>query len=156
MEVYEHNWEGHDMRLAYVLAIGLTLACGAVPASADQIVGLAGKCLNVRGASTADGTPIILYRCEGYDNEAWHFRKGRIIGLGGKCLNVQGNNSASGTPIILYRCEGGANEIWHREGRQIVGLGGKCLNVENENSADGARIILWPCEDRPNDRWRFR
>ena len=100
------------MRLACLLAVAVTLAFSAAPASADQIVGLAGKCLNVSGANSADGTPIILYRCEGYDNEEWEFRNGRIIGLDGKCLNVEGENSADGARIILWPCENRPNDRW--------------------------------------------
>jgi hypothetical protein len=38
-------------------------------ASAAQIVGIGGKCLNVQGGGSADGTPIILWPCSGTPNE---------------------------------------------------------------------------------------
>jgi hypothetical protein len=144
------------MRYVLLLLAGLIFGFHSSSAYAAQIVGIGGKCLNVKGGGDADGTPIILWPCSGTDNEQWHFRHGRIVGIGGKCLNVSGGGDASGTPIILYHCSGTENERWHREGRQIVGIGGKCLNVRGGGDANGTEIILWPCVDAPNDRWRIR
>ncbi|MFI6411623.1 RICIN domain-containing protein [Streptomyces sp. NPDC050585] len=47
-------------------------AGGVVAAAAGQIVGVhSGKCVDVKGANTADGTPIQLYRCNGTAAQQW-------------------------------------------------------------------------------------
>lgn len=41
------------------------------PTSTGEIKGINGKCLDVTGSNTADGTPIILYTCHGGSNQTW-------------------------------------------------------------------------------------
>src|SRR6185437_8094964 len=41
------------------------------PTSTGEIKGMNGKCLDVKGSNTADGTPIILYTCHGGPNQTW-------------------------------------------------------------------------------------
>src|SRR5262249_23194851 len=36
-----------------------------------QITGIAGKCVDVRAAGTADGTPVQLYDCNGTNAQQW-------------------------------------------------------------------------------------
>jgi hypothetical protein len=52
---------------ATVLATGAALVIMAGPAEAatGQITGLAGKCVDVSGANSADGTQIQLWTCNG-------------------------------------------------------------------------------------------
>jgi len=127
-------------------------------ASAEQIVGIGGKCLNVSGGVPNDGTPIILWPCVGAPNEQWFRRGDRIVGLGGKCLNVSGGGDADGTPIILWPCSGTENERWYIDPiGQIRGIGGKCLNVAGGGDANGTPIILWHCTGgAPNEVWQIR
>jgi len=146
------------MLLAFLIAILSCLCLTGTDASAAQIVGIGGKCLNVQGGIPNDGARIILWPCSGTENEQW-FRRGRqIVGLGGKCLNVKGGGAADGTPIILWPCSGTSNERWYMDRRgQIRGIGGKCLNVRGGGDADGTEIILWTCTGgAPNEVWRIR
>ncbi|MEV6118438.1 ricin-type beta-trefoil lectin domain protein, partial [Streptomyces sp. NPDC052109] len=55
-----------------VLALSAGLLT-ASPAQADTgaITGLAGKCLDVAGANSADGTPVQLYDCNGTNAQQW-------------------------------------------------------------------------------------
>ncbi|HJX87278.1 MAG TPA: RICIN domain-containing protein, partial [Gemmatimonadales bacterium] len=41
--------------------------------SVGEIVGINGKCVDIRRADTADGTPIILWSCHGGTNQQWDF-----------------------------------------------------------------------------------
>jgi hypothetical protein len=75
-------------------------------------VGLAGKCLDVKGNSLANGTSVILWPCHGKANQQWKLLDGLIVGLAGKCLDVKGGGSANGTPLILWPCHGKANQRW--------------------------------------------
>lgn len=121
-------------------------------------VGLAGKCLNVQGGGSDDGTPIILWDCVGLDNEEWTQPddQGQIRGLGDKCLAVQDGVSDSGTPIVLTSCDGSDGQQWYIQGQQVVGLAGKCLNVSGADSSNGAQVILWDCTDTDNASWSYR
>jgi Ricin-type beta-trefoil lectin domain len=135
-----------------VLAILCAPLC--IASQAAEIHGIANKCLDVSGGSSANGTPIILYVCKGAPNNAnqvWGVANGAIIGIGNKCLDVKGGSSADGTPIILYGCTGNANQQWTISHGQIRGLENKCLDVSGGGSADGTPIILYTCKTPPNN-----
>jgi len=79
-----------------------------------ELRGLAGKCLDVEGATSADGTPVQLFSCAGAPSQQ-QWRRGpnnSILGLEGKCLAVQGRSgstelrSRSGTATALPRSSG--------------------------------------------------
>ena len=70
----------------------------------------------MEGGKTDEGTPVILYTCNGGANQKWRFEKGALVGIGGNCLDVKGNKSKDGQPLVLYRCTGGANQKWKLRG----------------------------------------
>ncbi|KMS92175.1 chitinase, partial [Streptomyces regensis] len=58
------------------LAAAVAVSAGVLAASPAQaatgtITGLAGKCLDVAGANSADGTPVQLYDCNGTNAQQW-------------------------------------------------------------------------------------
>jgi ricin-type beta-trefoil lectin protein len=76
-----------------------------------------GKCLDVSGASTEDGAPIILWQCHGGANQQWRLEpfgeEYRLVARhSGKCLDVTGWSPENGTRIIQWQCNGGANQTW--------------------------------------------
>lgn len=95
----------------------LSLATGlltASPAQADTgtITGLAGKCLDVAGANSADGTAVQLYDCNGTAAQRWTVGSDGTIRALGKCLDVTGNSTADGATLQLWSCTGGAGQKW--------------------------------------------
>jgi len=118
----------------------------ALSARNGAIVGLAGKCLNVEGASTADGTRAILWDCVDADNEKWTLSTGnRIIGLGGKCLTATGNWNGAG--VTISTCNGSTSQKWSLDANtHIRNLGSNlCLNVYGGYSDSGTPMIVWSC-----------
>ncbi|MEU5674931.1 RICIN domain-containing protein, partial [Micromonospora sp. NPDC047753] len=74
-----------------------------------------GKCLDVAGAATADGTKIQLYTCNGTAAQNWVAQADGTLRspASGKCLDVSGNNSADSTAVHLWTCvSGAANQKW--------------------------------------------
>jgi hypothetical protein len=128
---------------------------GGVPASAGSVVGLAGKCLDVNGASTADGAIVQLYACNGTSAQQWSLVNHQLVGPGGKCLDVVDKQSADGAKVQLWSCSGASNQQWSVQGGQIVGLGGRCLDVTGNVSADRTRIQIWSCSGGANQRFAF-
>jgi WD40 repeat protein len=123
-----------------------------------EIQGLAGKCLDVKGANPDNGIPIILWTCDGGDNQQWKITStGEIRGPANKCLDVSGANSANGASIILWPCNGSANQQWKITSTgEIRGLANKCLEVSGANFTDGTPILLWTCQGGDNQKWTFR
>lgn len=122
---------------------------------AAEIVGIGGKCFDVKSANHANGTPVILWPCHGKANQQWNMVDGLIVGLAGKCLDVKGGSSANGTSVILWQCHGKPNQRWNLVDGKIVGLAGKCLDVNGGGTANGTSVILWPCHGKANQQWQF-
>ncbi|MGW0880282.1 lectin [Streptomyces sp. NPDC002671] len=150
---------GKPLPAALSLAV-LTLSAGLLTASPVQaatgaITGLAGKCLDVAGANSADGTAVQLYDCNGTAAQQWTVGTDGTIRALGKCLDVTGNSTADGAKAQLWTCTGGANQKWTvTAAHDIVNpQADKCLDVTDNNSANGARAQIWSCTGGANQKW---
>ncbi|SEE10784.1 Glycosyl hydrolases family 18 [Streptomyces sp. 2231.1] len=138
----------------------LTLSAGlfaAAPAQAatGAITGLSGKCLDVAGASSADGTPVQLYDCNGTGAQQWTVGSDGTLRALGKCLDVTGNSTADGAKAQLWSCTGGPNQKWTvTAAHDIVNpQADKCLDVTGNSSANGTRVQIWSCGGGANQKW---
>ncbi|SDO64875.1 ricin-type beta-trefoil lectin domain protein [Lentzea jiangxiensis] len=132
-----------------------TLDPGTPPAGrTGAITGLGGKCLDVTGGSTANGTLPQLWTCFSGPNQTWTLSSdGTVRGLG-KCLDVTGNGTADGSAVQLWDCFGGPNQRWTATNGTLVNVGAnKCLDVIGHNTADGAKLQIWSCTGGANQRW---
>ena len=131
-----------------------TLVRGGGGTGTGPIVGLAGKCLDVDGGGTADGTQIQIWTCVGNPAQTWT-RSGQTLRALGKCLDVSGGGSADGTKIQLWSCNGSGAQNWAAQADQTVRnpQSGKCLDVSQNSSADGQDVHLWTCHTGANQRW---
>ncbi|GID90849.1 ricin-type beta-trefoil lectin domain protein [Amorphoplanes digitatis] len=71
-----------------------------------------GKCLDVNGNGTANGTRITTWTCNGGANQRFTFNADGTITGSGKCLDLNGNGTANGTIVHLWDCHHGPNQIW--------------------------------------------
>jgi len=144
-----------------VLAVtALTLSTGLLSASPAQaatgtITGLAGKCLDVAGANSADGTAVQLYDCNGTAAQQWTVGGDGTIRALGKCLDVTGNSTADGAQLQLWTCSGGANQKWTvTAAHDIVNpQADKCMDATGNSSANGTRAQIWTCTGTANQKW---
>lgn len=117
-----------------------------VPAAAasGSITGLAGKCLDVAGANSADGTPVQLYDCNGTGAQQWTVGTDNTVRALGKCLDVTGSSTADGAKVQLWTCTGGANQRWTvTAANDIVNpAANKCLDVSDNSSANGTPLQI--------------
>ncbi|MEW2283395.1 lectin [Streptomyces sp. NPDC047841] len=139
---------------ALTLSTGL-LAASPAQAATGTITGLAGKCLDVAGASSADGTAVQLYDCNGTNAQQWTVGSDGTLRALGKCLDVTGNSTADGAKAQLWTCTGGANQKWTvTAAHDIVNpQADKCLDVTDNNSANGTRTQIWSCTGAANQKW---
>ncbi|MER7892405.1 ThuA domain-containing protein [Micromonospora sp. NPDC094482] len=120
------------------------------------IRGLAGKCLDVRNAGTADGTQVQIYTCSGSAAQTWTVTPNSTVRALGKCLDVSGSGSADGTKIQLWTCNGTGAQNWsaQADGTLRNPQSGKCLDVSGNNSADSTAVHLWTCiAGAANQKW---
>ncbi|MEV4136073.1 ricin-type beta-trefoil lectin domain protein [Dactylosporangium sp. NPDC049742] len=126
------------------------------PGSVGPIHGYGGKCVDVAGASSANGTAVQLYDCNGTAAQSWaRLADGTVRALG-KCMDVTAAGTANGTKVQLYDCNGTAAQRWTRTGSTLVNAGsGKCLDAAGPSSANGTRLQIWTCTGAANQVWTY-
>jgi type 1 glutamine amidotransferase len=123
---------------------------GTTPTS-GPIVAASGKCVDVNGASSADGTKIQLWTCNGQANQQWT-RSGSTLRSLGKCMTASG--TADGSAVQLSTCTGGTTQNWTAQSDGTIRTAaGKCLDANGGSSADGTQLITWTCHGGTNQRW---
>jgi hypothetical protein len=118
------------------------------------ITGTAGKCVDVNGAGSADGTKIQLWSCNGGTNQQWT-RNGNTLRALGKCMGVAGGATADGGLVQLSTCNGTGGQTWTPGANSslVNPPSGKCLDANGGSSADGTQLIIWSCHGGTNQRW---
>ncbi|GAA3297074.1 hypothetical protein GCM10020295_28610 [Streptomyces cinereospinus] len=82
-----------------------------------EINGVDGKCLDVDGGATADGTQIQLWTCNGTGAQQWQPHSDGTLRNpnSGTCLDAEGGGPWSGgTRAFLGTCHTGPNQKWIR------------------------------------------
>ena len=124
-------------------------------AAGVAIKGLAGKCVDVNGANSANGTAVQLYDCNGSAAQQWTVGSDGTIRALGKCLDVNAGGTADGTKVQLYDCNGSAAQQWAvSSANDIVNpQANKCLDVTGNTSANGTPLQIWTCSGGANQKW---
>jgi hypothetical protein len=131
-----------------VATLGVLGITDALAAQTGPIAGPGGKCLDVAGANSANGTAVQLWECNGTGAQQWTVDGASVKALG-KCLDVSGGSRQDGARVQIYACNGTGAQQWAFRGTQLVNSGsGKCLD------ADGTRLQIWACTGAANQAWR--
>jgi len=140
------------MVIDYVRAYSLDNSGG----GANRIISAVGsRCLDVAGASNANGTPIQVANCNGNAAQDWTIGSDQTIRALGKCLDVDSASTANGANIQLYDCNNSNAQHWVvTAAGDIVSVNAdKCLDIREPSNQDGARLQLWECSGNPNQKW---
>ncbi|HVK22859.1 MAG TPA: ricin-type beta-trefoil lectin domain protein [Actinokineospora sp.] len=124
--------------------------------AAGPIVGVgSGKCVDVEGAQTADGTRVQLHTCNGTNAQKWTFNTDGTVTALGKCLDLTDGGIGNGTVVQLYSCNGTGAQQWEKgEGDSLRNpRSGRCLDALDPAAVDGSDIGIWDCHGQPNQRW---
>ncbi|MGW4162595.1 non-reducing end alpha-L-arabinofuranosidase family hydrolase [Streptomyces sp. NPDC004788] len=115
-----------------------------------------GRCADIPGSATANGTRAQLWDCSGQAGQRWtHTAAKQLKVYGNKCLDAQGKGTTNGTPVVIWDCNGGTNQQWdfHTDG-SITGVqSGLCLDAVGAATANGTRIQLYTCASVGNQKW---
>ncbi|QRP46854.1 glycoside hydrolase family 16 protein [Amycolatopsis sp. FDAARGOS 1241] len=119
------------------------------------ITGIGGKCVDVAGANTANGTPIQITDCNGNAAQNWTVGSDGTLRALGKCMDVTAAGTADGTPVQLYDCNGTGAQQWVvTAAHDIVNpAANKCLDATGNSSANGTRLQIWTCTGGANQKW---
>ncbi|MDR8411857.1 RICIN domain-containing protein [Nonomuraea sp. 3-1Str] len=127
------------------------------PGGASALKGAgSGRCLDVSGASQANGAQAQIWDCNGQANQQWTSTSaGELRVYGGKCLDVNGAGTADGTAVIIWDCNGQANQQWRLNADGTITAVGanKCLDVASAGTANGTKAQIWTCHGGANQKW---
>ncbi len=114
-----------------------------------------GKCLADPGASTANGTRVIVGKCGLIRNEEWTAPAGELLaGQMGQCADDRTSVQVNGNVIDSFFCNGSTAQLWQvKPDGSIRVFGGKCLAAAGRAGAVGAQVELWACNGSANQRW---
>ncbi|MGA5731549.1 glycosyl hydrolase [Streptomyces seoulensis] len=120
---------------------------------AGVITGVGGKCVDVAGGATANGTAVQLYDCNGGDAQKWTVGTDGTVRALGKCLDVTGQGTVNGTRLQLWDCNGSGAQQWTAEsdGHLKNPQSGRYLDAPGGSTANGTRLQIY---DRNTNAWQ--
>jgi glucose/arabinose dehydrogenase len=127
---------------------------GQTAGGTGPIVGIGGKCVDVSGSGTADGTKVQLWTCNGTGAQTWT-RSGSTERALGKCLDISGGGTADNTRVQLWTCNGTGAQNWtpQANGTLVNPQSSKCLTPQANGTADGTQLVIFTCTGAANQRW---
>lgn len=148
----QNHGDGDDVSFRYIRIKELGAPTGP---REGAITGIGGKCVDVSGGNTADGTQIQMWTCNRTAAQRWTVHTDDRVRALGKCMDVSGSGTADGTKVQLWHCNGTGAQEWvpQADGALKDPQSGKCLDASGESSADGTRLHLWTCHGGSNQKW---
>ena len=123
---------------------------------ADNTLRTLGRCLDINGNGTANGTKVELYDCNGVGGQEWVAQADGSLRnpQSGRCLDSPSGATQNGTRLQIWDCNGSAAQKFTvNGGGAIVGPGGKCVDVlGDDNGADLTAVNLWDCQSYAVDQ----
>lgn len=174
---HEHPLSAYTMLTLFVAGIGLLPSCAAETAAEDAettaevsaaLSSLSNEirskldqsyCLDVANGSTANGTGVRLWSCNGSMAQKWTFTAAGELrsGLGPNlCLDVVNGGTTNGTPVQLWSCNGSNGQKWAYTGQQTLKssvAAGKCLDVSGGALQDGTIAKISSCNTVQAQKW---
>ncbi|MEV6238971.1 ricin-type beta-trefoil lectin domain protein [Lentzea sp. NPDC051838] len=116
-----------------------------------------GKCLDVSGANTADGSAVALWECNSHPAQQWVAQPdGTVVNpVSGRCLTTASTDN--GATLKINDCTGGRTQLWRHTAEwvsrgAIVGIATKCIDVYG-NDPNASRLWLWDCFGPAGQLW---
>ncbi|HEV8559713.1 MAG TPA: ricin-type beta-trefoil lectin domain protein [Actinophytocola sp.] len=116
----------------------------------------ANRCLDVSGASQANGAQLIIWDCNGGNNEQWTgTAAGELRVYGTKCLDALNQAATPGSPVSIWDCNGGANQRWtlNANGTVVGAQSNLCLAPNGGGTANNTPIVLATCSTATTLQW---
>lgn len=123
----------------------------------QRIVGTqSGRCVDVPNGTTANGTQVQLWDCNGAANQSWtRTSNQQLLFNGTKCLDAANHGTTNGTQVIIWDCGGQTNQQWNvNADGTITGVQSNlCLDATGQATGNGTKLVLWTCNGQANQRW---
>ncbi|RBP12249.1 ricin-type beta-trefoil lectin protein [Roseiarcus fermentans] len=126
-------------------------------------------CVDVGGASTANGTKVGPFPCNNQFNEQWIYLNGQFLGLGtccgngtfpgaSTCLSVHDNSINAGSLVELDACViRNSTQLWEpRYDGSIINMGAnKCLDSQGQIGG-GFQLVINTCNGSAGQKWNLK
>ncbi|MCM2416183.1 glycosyl hydrolase [Streptomyces sp. RKAG290] len=121
------------------------------------VSGVGGKCVDVAGAGTVNGTAVQLWDCNGGSAQKWTVGADGTVRALGKCLDVTGQGTVNGTKSQLWDCNGSGAQQWSAEadGHLKNPQSGRYLDVPGGSTVNGTRLQIWDRNTNPWQTWHL-
>ncbi|MDG4820992.1 lectin [Asanoa sp. WMMD1127] len=125
------------------------------PTGGNRITGYGGKCVDVSGANSANGTAVQLWDCNGTNAQNWTWNSDGSVRALGKCLDVPSGSTANGAKLQIWDCNGSGAQRWtlNSAGEIRNPQSNKCMDATGVSSANGTRLQIWDCTGGANQKW---
>jgi hypothetical protein len=119
------------------------------------ITGYGGLCVDVRGANSANSTPVQVYTCNGTNAQQWTVAAGNTLQALGNCMDIVGGGTSNGTLVDLYACNGTGAQVWQpqSDGALYNPQSGKCLDDTGSSTTPGTQLQISSCTGGANQAW---
>ncbi|KJY40806.1 1,4-beta-xylanase, partial [Streptomyces sp. NRRL S-444] len=115
-----------------------------------------GRCMDINGSTTVNGTQAQLWDCNGQTNQRWTYTSSKQLMIyGNKCLEAMSKGTSNGTAVVIGDCDGGAGQQWNiNTNGTIAGVqSGLCLDAVGAATANRTKIQLYSCWSGTNQKW---
>ncbi|HEX3394783.1 MAG TPA: RICIN domain-containing protein [Acidimicrobiales bacterium] len=134
------------------------------PPGFDLLAGHSGKALDVAGASSDDGAPVIQWSRNHGLNQRWAplaFGNAWVfVNLNsGKVLDLAGSSTENGAALVQQHWSGATSQVWvlapfGPDFQVFVNYAsGKVMDVAQASTADGAAVVQWDWNGGTNQLW---
>jgi hypothetical protein len=141
---------GNDGQGAHLITVHGTAVTQPVT---HAITGL-GKCVDVRGGKTKNGTAVQLYTCNQSDSQTWAHTGDTLKALG-KCLDVKGGSTKQNAKVQLWSCNGTAAQDWTvgKDSSLVNAKSDRCLDVPGGVSKKKVQLQIHSCNGSDAQSW---
>ncbi|MDX6356200.1 MAG: non-reducing end alpha-L-arabinofuranosidase, partial [Streptomyces sp.] len=119
---------------------------------------VSGLCLDDPNGTTANGTQLRIWPCNGAAAQKFAIGSGSpIANPSGQCLDVIGDDTGGdGSKVDLWSCQSFAVDQhwkWDSSTGQLKTLG-KCLDIKGDSTVAGTPVQLYACNSGSGQVWR--
>ncbi|MEO6085681.1 MAG: RICIN domain-containing protein, partial [Umezawaea sp.] len=132
---------------------------GSSPQGGAIVGGQSGRCVDIAGTSTTNGTQAQLWDCNAGTNQRFTYTSGKQLQVyGNKCLSANNQGTGNGTAVVIGDCNSQTSQQWNFNANgTVTGVqSGLCVDANGAGTANGTKIILWSCGSGANQQWSLR
>ncbi|MFP5282142.1 MAG: ricin-type beta-trefoil lectin domain protein [Actinomycetes bacterium] len=126
---------------------------------ATAIVGIKGRCIDVKGNQAVNGAKIWMYTCHGGRNQKWLYSPTtKTLRSLNNCLDIKRSRLSSGTDVQLWSCNGSSAQKWTRRSDRTIRSAVTpklCLQPERRSTAKKADVEIATCNGSSAQRWKW-